>query len=92
VLPDGATDDDRKAVQSRHQELIRRVKDAGGNVGSRIERGQPSDAIARVGRDGYSLIVVGKHGQNWIEGRTIGSTAARVCEIARLPVLMVPLA
>lgn len=92
VLPDGATDDDRKAVQSRHQELIRRVMDAGGNVGSRIEQGKPSDAIARVGQDGYSLIVVGKHGQNWIEGKTIGSTVARVCEIARRPVLMVPLA
>lgn len=36
------------------------------------------------------LIIVGKHGQNWVKSMTIGSTAANLCEIARRPVLMVP--
>jgi nucleotide-binding universal stress UspA family protein len=35
--------------------------------------------------------VVGKHGQGWIERMVIGSTAARICVIARRPVLMVPM-
>jgi len=46
--------------------------------------------IARIGQEGYSLIVVGKHGRNWAADKIIGSTAAKVCEIARRPVLMVP--
>jgi nucleotide-binding universal stress UspA family protein len=46
---------------------------------------------SRAGREGYSLIIVGKHGHNWIKDKIIGSTAAKICEIARRPVLMVPL-
>lgn len=91
VLPNDATDDDRRAAESRHQELIRDVKDIGGNAASRIEQGDPSEIIARAGREGYSLIIVGKHGHNWIKDKIIGSTAAKICEIARRPVLMVPL-
>jgi hypothetical protein len=53
--------------------------------------GEPSETIGRAGQEGYSLIIVGKHGKNWIEGKIIGSTAAKVCETARRPVLMVPL-
>jgi nucleotide-binding universal stress UspA family protein len=91
VLPKDATDDDRQAAESRHRELIRRIQDAGGNAGSRIEQGEPSGSIGRAGQEGYSLIIVGKHGRNWIEGKIIGTTAANVCETARRPVLMVPL-
>jgi nucleotide-binding universal stress UspA family protein len=91
VLANDATEDDRQAVHTRHRELIQRIKDVGGNAGSRIEVGDPSECIARAGREGYSLIIVGKHGKNWIEGKIIGSTAAKVCETARRPVLMVPL-
>jgi nucleotide-binding universal stress UspA family protein len=91
VLSNEATDDDRQAAESRHRELIRRIEDAGGNAGSRIEHGEPSETIARAGQQGYSLIIVGKHGRNWIEGKIIGTTAANICETARRPVLMVPL-
>lgn len=90
VLPDDASDNDRQAAESRHRELIQRIKDVGGNAGSRIEQGEPSETIARAGQEGYSLIIVGKHGRNWIEDKIIGSTAAKVCETARRPVLMVP--
>lgn len=34
---------------------------------------------------------VGKHGRGWVESMAIGSTAANLCEIARRPVLVVPL-
>jgi nucleotide-binding universal stress UspA family protein len=91
VLPDDASEDDRQAARTRHRELIQRIEDVGGNGGSRIEVGEPSETIGRAGQEGYSLIIVGKHGQSWIEGKIIGSTAAKVCETARRPVLMVPL-
>ncbi len=91
VLAVNATADDRRAVESRHQSLIRRIKEVGGNAGSRIEQGEPSASILRASQEGHSLIVVGKHGQNWVEGKIMGSTAAKVCEGARRPVLIVPL-
>ncbi|WP_373418514.1 universal stress protein [Roseinatronobacter sp. S2] len=40
---------------------------------------------------GADLIVIGKQRQGWVESRTIGSTATNLCEIARRPVLVVPL-
>jgi nucleotide-binding universal stress UspA family protein len=91
VLANDASEDDRQAARDRHQELIQRIEDVGGNAGSRIEVGEPSETIGRAGQEGYSLIIVGKHGRNWIAGKIIGSTAAKVCETARRPVLMVPL-
>ena len=91
VLAVDATADDRRAVESRHQALIRRIKEVGGNAGSRIEQGEPSAAILHASQEGYSLIVVGKHGQNWVEGKIMGSTAAKVCDGARRTVLIVPL-
>jgi nucleotide-binding universal stress UspA family protein len=91
VLANDATEDDRQAARDRHEELVQRIKDVGGLAGSRIEQGEPSETIARAGQEGYTLIIVGKHGKNWIEGKIIGTTAANVCETARRPVLMVPL-
>jgi nucleotide-binding universal stress UspA family protein len=91
VLSNDATQNDRQAAESRHRDLIQQIEDVGGNAGSRIEQGEPSETIARAGQEGYSLIIVGKHGKNWIEGKIIGTTAANVCETARRPVLMVPL-
>lgn len=55
------------------------------------EQGRPSDTIARVAREqDWSLIIVGKHGQGWLESKIIGTTAAQLCEMARRPVLVVP--
>ena len=53
--------------------------------------GKPSEEIARMAVDrDADLIVVGRHGQGWVDSITTGSTAASLCEIARRPVLMVP--
>lgn len=94
VLPkevaDGA-EAERTTVESKLRALAQRIEANGGRAGTRIERGDPTEVIAQVGQDGYSMIIVGKHGQNWIEGKVIGSTSAKVCEIARRPVMMVPL-
>jgi nucleotide-binding universal stress UspA family protein len=91
VLADDATEGDRQAAEARHREIGQRIADSGGKAGSRIERGDPSEMIARIGQEGYSLIIIGKHGRNWAADKIIGSTAANVCEIARRPVLMMPL-
>lgn len=90
VLSDGGGESERHAVENHHQELARRMKQTGIVAESRIQIGGPADTITRAAQEGYTLIVVGKHGRNWIEGKIIGSTAAKVCEIAQRPVLMVP--
>lgn len=56
------------------------------------ETGKPCDAIARIANEqNCSLIIVGKHGQGWLESKVIGTTAAKLCDTARRPVLMVPI-
>lgn len=64
---------------------------AGGKVEVHLTEGKPSKEIARAATErDVDLIVVGKHGQNWLKSMAIGTTAANLCEIARRPVLMVP--
>jgi nucleotide-binding universal stress UspA family protein len=56
-----------------------------------LEDGIPSEAIPKEAiANGYSMIILGKHGQNWFKDMIIGSTAQHVCETSQLPVLMVP--
>ncbi len=67
------------------------VAAVGNLVETRTGEGEPAATIARLAAEtGASLIVLGKHGQGWLERALIGSTAAAVCETARRPVLMVP--
>jgi thioredoxin type arsenate reductase len=92
LLAEDSNVEDRRSAESRHADLVLRIRDRGATAGARIEHGDAAETIARIASSGdYSLIVVGKHGRNWIRGKVIGNTAARVCEIARRPVLMVPL-
>ena len=68
-----------------------RIEAAGGTVDRLVAKGEPAPTIARAAAEhDASLIVVGKHGQSWVESMLIGSTAAAVCETARRPVLMMP--
>lgn len=93
VLSEDEASPDGEAVSAAERNLsdvIRRIEAQGGRGRARVERGEPAEVIAKVAQEGYSLIILGKHGQNWIEGMTIGSTAAKVCEGAKRPVLMVP--
>ncbi|WP_128513654.1 MULTISPECIES: universal stress protein [Tabrizicola] len=73
-------------------DIAHEVAAAGGKSEVQLATGKPFEEIARAAaaRDA-DLIVVGKHGQGWVDSITIGSTAANLCEIARRPVLMVPL-
>jgi len=56
-----------------------------------LDEGIPASTITKVATaNEYSMIILGKHGQNWFENMIIGSTAQHVCETSMLPVLMVP--
>jgi nucleotide-binding universal stress UspA family protein len=67
------------------------VAAAGGTAAVHLTDGTPSDEIARAAAAGDAqLVVVGRHGQGRLRSALIGSTAARLCEIARRPVLMIP--
>jgi nucleotide-binding universal stress UspA family protein len=91
VLQSDVGEADRRAAEVHHQRLVERIDTAGGRADSRIEHGDPAEIIARAGQEGYTLIIVGKHGRNRVAGKLIGTTAARICEVARRPVLMMPL-
>ncbi len=72
--------------------ITREIESTGARAETHLPEGAPSAEIARLAAAcDAQLIILGKHGQNWIESVLIGSTAANLCEVARRPVLMVPL-
>ena len=78
-------------VTAALQEIINKIQTAGAEARMTVIPGDAKEMIPKVAMDGdYSLIIVGKHGQNWIESMVIGSTAEKVCETAGRPVLLVP--
>ncbi len=80
-------------VRAALDSIAEEVTAAGGRAETHVLTGaDPAEDIARHARAREAdLIVVGKHGQGWLESVLIGSTAAALCEIARRPVLTVPL-
>ena len=93
INPDEAARYARWPVMARAalDAIAQEVATAGGKAEAHLADGKPSEAIARAAADrDADLIVVGKHGQGWVQSITTGSTAANLCEIARRPVLMVP--
>lgn len=72
--------------------LVRQIEANGGRGEALVLEGEPYEAIERVAEERWSsLIIVGKHGQHWVNSMLIGSTALRLCESAGRPVLLVPL-
>lgn len=66
--------------------LIDRVRDINVLVG------QPATAILNEAeRTHCDLIIVGSHSINSMDGRLLGSVAARVLQLARTPVYMIPM-
>lgn len=79
-------------AQAALDNIGQEIAAAGSKVELHLAEGKPSEQIAKAAADrDADLIVVGKQGQGWVESRTIGSTATNLCEIARRPVLVVPL-
>lgn len=94
VGPDEAARYARWPVMARAalDNIAHEIAAAGGKAEVHLAEGKPSEVIARLAAErDADLIVVGKHGQDRIESVMIGSTAANLCEIARRPVLVVPL-
>jgi nucleotide-binding universal stress UspA family protein len=92
-----APDEDARAPLSQStaraalSALVQRIEAAGGRGSAMLLEGDASTEIARyAASQGASLIVVGTHGQSWVSSVFIGSTAAKLCEIAGRPVLLVP--
>lgn len=78
-------------AQAALDDIAGRVAAAGGKAEVHVVEGKASEEIGRLAKKfNADLIIVGKHGQNWRQSVVIGSTAARLCEIARRPVLTVP--
>lgn len=94
VSPDESARYARWPVMARAalDNIAHEIAATGGKSEVHLATGKPSEEIARAAAErDADLIVVGKHGQNWVQSMVIGSTAANLCEIARRPVLMVPL-
>lgn len=86
------TDDQNIEGQTREHlnDLKARLDASGARTEVFVGTGKPSDAIASHARQDFTLIIVGKHGHGWTKGALVGSTSARLCEIAQRPVLVVP--
>lgn len=91
VLADNPAERTGQAAQDDHRELCHRLVDGGAKAGSPLEREDPLTTIARIGQVAYRRIKVGKHGRNRAADEIIGSTAAKLCGVARRPALMLPL-
>jgi nucleotide-binding universal stress UspA family protein len=72
--------------------LLERIRAAGGQGEALVAEGEAAARIAEIAAArGCTLIIVGKQGRGWMRSKLFGGTAARLCETARRPVLMVPL-
>lgn len=80
-------------VAAALDDILKRLPSQATQRNPLIEKGRPCDTIARIAEErDCTLIIVGKHGQGWLQSKVIGSTAAKLCETARRPVLVVPIA
>lgn len=94
VTPDQAARYPRWPVMARAalDTIAHEIAAASGKAEVHLADGKPSDEISRIAAErDADLIIVGKHGQGWVDSLITGSTAASLCEIAHRPVLMVPL-
>jgi len=72
--------------------LVRQIEANGGHGEALVLEGEPIEVIQRLAQARWStLIIIGKHGENWMQSMLIGRTALRLCEGAGRPVLLVPL-
>lgn len=67
-----------------------RAEQAGVEITSEVEEGQPAPTIVKAADEG-DAIVVGTHGRSGLDRYLIGSTTEKVVRTADVPVLTVPL-
>jgi nucleotide-binding universal stress UspA family protein len=76
-----------------HEKILRdATASLPGDVGvtTRIERGDPAEALLRLAGDGgHDLIVMGSHGHGRVHRALIGSVSEKVLRTSRVPVLLI---
>lgn len=77
-------------VEGAAASIVERITAAGGRGSVRVEHGDARERIPAIAAEGYSMVVVGKHGRGRVTGAVIGTTAAHVAEVAGASVLLVP--
>lgn len=83
-------EEDQRAAEKKIWELIRESHVDVDRVSSAVERGDPSPVILAKAEELLSdLIVIGKHGQSWIEDLFVGSTTRHVLTGSACDVLVV---
>ena len=83
-------EEDQRAAEMKIWELIRESHVDVDRVSSAVERGDPSPVILVKAEELLSdLIVIGKHGQSWIEDLFLGSTTHHVLARSECDVLVV---
>lgn len=90
VVSGGDPELSRDNVEGRLEALVARLRAGGGDGEARVVTGEVADSISEVADEGYTLIIVGKHGRHWLLDKVLGTTAAAVSRAARRPVLLVP--
>lgn len=83
-------EEERQAAEKKLCELIRESHVDSDRVSSAVERGDPSPVILAKAEELLSdLIVIGKHGQSWVEDLFLGSTTHHVLARSECDVLVV---
>jgi nucleotide-binding universal stress UspA family protein len=81
--------EDTAENRSRIEAPTRRLREAGFEVSSVLERGEPEDIIGgHVESSGVGLLVMGAYGHSRIRRLVIGSTTTELVRRCKIPVLM----
>ena len=86
----GIVEKTEKRFESKFKRVSKRLKEKGINSTSKIVRdGTVEGIIKTVKSNGCDLVVMGKHGQGFIERSILGSNTAKVLRNSHVPVLSV---
>lgn len=84
-------EEEQRAAEKKIWELIRESHVDADLISYAVEGGDPSPVILAKAKEFLSdLIVIGKHGQSWIEDLLLGSTTHHVLAHSECDVLVVP--
>lgn len=91
VLPEAASNELSSTAKAKLHSLSASIQSIQPATTAELLTGKAADTIAGYANTQHaSLIIVGKHGEHWLKQALIGSTAARLAEVAGRPVLMLP--
>ncbi len=84
-------DQERARVEAATQAIVARARTAGARATFLVWEGDPAPSILdAASSESADVIVLGSHGRGRLGRLILGSTSARVCELAQCEVLVVP--